>query len=74
MDTTKDRLLILMNSMECNQRKFASITGVDPAIISRILKGDFEPNVKNLRKIVETTKTSPSWLLGYGNSDVIERI
>lgn len=74
MDKTKDRMLILMKSMQCNQEHFASLTGVDKAIISRIIKGETEPNVKSLRKIAEATKTSPSWILGYGNKDVIERI
>lgn len=66
MSETKDRLHILLNDLNINQAELSNITSVDTAIISRLLSGEREPNVKTLRKISEATKTSPEWLLGYG--------
>jgi len=74
MDSTKNRLFKLIKHLGLKQTDFAELTGVDNAIICRILKGDNEPSVSVLRKIADATKVSPSWLIGYGKDDVIERM
>ena len=74
MSTISERITILMKDMGTNQKQFAELTKVDTAIICRILSGKCEPTIMNLQKIAEATKTSPNWLLGYGNDDVIERM
>lgn len=74
MNNTKDRIKILLSELKMNQKEFSAFTGVDSAIICRILKGEHEISVLALRKISDTTKISPTWLLGYGNDDEIERM
>lgn len=74
MNTTKNRVNILLKELHLSQKEFSALTGVDGAIICRILKGEQEPSVQVLRRIVEATKISPSWLLGYGEDNKIERM
>lgn len=74
MSTTKDRMIILMNMLDLNANKLAKICDVDNGILSRILNGKQEPSVETLRKIAEGTKISPSWILGYGSDDAMERL
>lgn len=74
MSTTKERISLLIKDLGINQREFSTLTGVDTAIICRILHGKCEPTIQNLKKIAEATKTSPNWLLGYGSDNVIERM
>lgn len=74
MSTTKDRLLIVMHSLGLSQYTLSKQSGVDAAIISRILSGKNDPSIVNLKKIAEATKTSPNWLLGYGSDDKIEKL
>lgn len=74
MSSTKDRINILLKDLGINQRELSKLTGVDTAIICRILSGKCEPTIQTLRKIAEATKTSPSWIIGYGSDDIIERI
>ena len=73
MNTVQNRIKILINSMGCSQKDFSQVTGVDRAIICRILKGS-DPTVQTLKKIADATNTSPNWLLGYGTDNDIERM
>lgn len=69
MSTTKDRIIILMNMLNLNAHKLSLISDVDCGILSRILSGKQEPSVETLKKISEATKTSPEWILGYGDDN-----
>lgn len=72
--TTQDRLLLYLSNEGINQNEFAKRTGIDKGVISRLINGEMEPSVKNLVKIADNTGISPSWLLGYGLDEIIERI
>lgn len=74
MNTTKNRISILLKRMNLSQKEFSALTGVDGAIICRILKGNSEPSALVLRRIAETTNVSPSWILGFGVDENIEKI
>ena len=74
MNSTKNRLQIFLKAMGWSQYKFSCETGVDAGVVSRILNGKCEPTVQTLRKIADATKLSPTWLIGYGQDDVIERM
>lgn len=74
MNTTKNRMQILIDSLGWSQYKFSIATGVNAAIVSRVLNGKCEPTVQTLRKIADATKVSPTWLIGYGQDDAIERM
>lgn len=74
MSNIQDRLKILIGNMGCTQKQFSKLVGVDSGTVSRILNGSFEPKASTLKKIADTTKASPSWLLGYGDERTIERI
>lgn len=72
--TTQDRLLLYLSNEGINQNDFAKRTGIDKGVISRLINGEMEPSVKNLVKIADNTGISPSWLLGYGLDEIVERV
>ena len=72
-DTSK-RLSLLMVNLGISQKELAEKTGFTEATISRYAKGTISPNEKSLCKIAEVTNVSPSWILGYGADDNMERI
>lgn len=71
MNSTKNRIQIFLNSKNWSQYRFSHETGVDAAIVSRILNGKCEPTAQTLRKIAEATNVSPEWLLGFGTDNNI---
>lgn len=70
---TKERLKILVNSLEITQKELAIRSGVREASISHYIQGLSEPNQKSISKIAEAVQISPAWLMGYG-PDEIERM
>lgn len=74
MKIIADRLQLLMKELGINQNGLAVITGVDRAVICRLLNDKTEPTIKNIIKIAEATKTSPEWILGYGTDDVRRKL
>lgn len=62
-----DRLNILVKAQSRNQHDFSGKTGVDEAIISRILNGKCDPSAETIIKIAKATEVSADWLLGLKN-------
>ena len=71
---TSRRLKLLIKSLGITQREFAAMTGTSETAVSRYLEGTRVPNATTIIAITEATKVSPSWILGYGDDDKIERI
>lgn len=68
------RLGLLLETSGMSQKELSRISGVSDSIISRVLRGHWALSSKNIIKIVDATKISPSWLLGYGEDEDMERM
>lgn len=68
------RLGLLLETSGMSQKELSRISGVSDSIISRVLRGHWTLSSKNIIKIVDATKISPSWLLGYGEDEDMERM
>lgn len=74
LSDTQKRLLLLMSNLGITQKDLAEKTGLTEATISRYAKGTISPNEKSICRIADVTNVSPSWLLGYGTDENMERI
>ncbi len=72
-DTSK-RISLLMANLGISQKDLAERAGFTEATISRYAKGTISPNEKSICKIAEVTNVSPSWILGFGTDENMERI
>ena len=70
----KSRFRLLLDDRGWTQKEFSIISGITQAAVTRYLKGEREPNVSNICRICEVTHTTPTWLLGYGPNEPIERM
>lgn len=68
------RLGLLLETSGMSQKELSRISGVSDSIISRVLRGHWALSSKNIIKIVDATIISPSWLLGYGEDEDMERM
>lgn len=69
-----ERLGLFLETSGMSQRELSRISGVSDSIISRVIKGTWCLSSKNIIKIVDATNVSPSWLLGYGADEDMERM
>lgn len=66
--TVTDRIRYLIRLLRLNQASFAARVGVDPAVVSRVLKGRTAPNESFINRIVVDLGVSKQWLVS--GSDV----
>lgn len=66
--TVTDRIRHLINLLRLNQASFAARIGVDPAVVSRVLKGRTAPNESFINRVVVDLGVSKQWLVN--GSDV----
>lgn len=66
------RLGLLIETLGITQKELSRMSDVSDSIISRVIKGQWSLSSKNIIKIVDATKISPSWLLGYGEDEDFE--
>lgn len=71
---SKERIKLLVKSLGWTQKELAQKSGVRESSISNYVKGISQPNQTSISKIAQATNVSPSWLMGYGENDKIERI
>lgn len=71
---TQKRLKLLMANLGITQKDLAIKTGFTESTISRYANGTISPNEKSVCKIAEVTNVSPSWILGFGTDENMERI
>ena len=72
--TFDKRLKLLISHYEINQKQLSDMTGIREQTISNYCTAHRDPKIEMLVKISETFNVDPSWLLGYGSDDKIERI
>lgn len=70
--TIEKRLRKLLSELGYTQKEFSAITGITEAAICRYLDGTRIPNAKSITAIADVTNVSPTWLLGYGDSEDVE--
>ena len=70
----KTRLHIMLSHFGITQKELSRISGIREATICLYFTGKREPNVRYLCKIADAMKVNPSWLLGYGEDDKMERM
>ena len=70
----KTRLRIMLSHFEMNQKELSQKTGIREATICLYCTGKREPNARYLCMIADAMQVSPSWLLGYGDDDKMERM
>jgi len=68
------RLRILLADLGYTQKEFSKVTGITESSICRYLDGTRVPNVETVVRITDLTNVDPSWLLGYGDDDKMERM
>lgn len=73
-NTFDKRLKLLISHYEITQKQLSDMTGIREQTISNYCTATRDPKVDMLLRISETFNVSPSWLLGYGADDKIERI
>lgn len=72
--TIDRRLKLLISYHEITQKELSQMTGIREQTISNYFTGQRDPKVSMIIKIAETFQVSPSWLIGYGSDDKIERL
>lgn len=61
----KDRFALALNESGIKQIDLAKRIGISRSLITRYLKGEFEPNNKNILLIAKELNVSPTWLIGF---------
>ena len=69
-----ERLGLYIETAGISQKELSKISGVSDSVICRAIKGHSTLSADNIVKIVDALGISPSWLLGYGNDEDIERM
>ena len=72
--TFDKRLRLLISHFEISQKELSVKTGIREQTISNYFTAQRNPKVSILIKIAEAFNVSPSWLLGYGADDDMERM
>lgn len=73
-NTFNKRLKLLISHFEVSQKRLSDMTGIREQTISNYCTAQREPKISILIKIAETLQVNPSWILGYGSDDEIERM
>lgn len=68
------RLGLLLETKGISQKELSKISGVSDSNISRVIRGQWNLSSDSIIKIVDATNVSPSWLLGYGDDEDMERM
>lgn len=72
--TIDRRLKILISKYGITQKSLSKMTGIREQTISNYFTAQRDPKVSMIIKIADTFQISPSWLLGYGADEDIERM
>ncbi len=68
------RLQLMLSNLGMMQKELAKEAGTTEAAISRYINGSRLPSCMAIISIANATKVSPSWLLGMGSDDQMERM
>lgn len=69
-----ERLGLYIETAGISQKELSKISGVPDSVICRTIKGQNSLSIENLCKIVDALNINPSWLLGYGSDEDMERM
>lgn len=69
-----ERLGLYIETAGISQKELSKISGVPDSVICRTIKGNSTMSTDNMVKIIDALGISPSWLLGYGADEDMERM
>ena len=69
-----ERLGLYIATAGISQKELSKISGVPDSVICRTIKGNSTMSTDNMVKIIDALGISPSWLLGYGADEDMERM
>lgn len=72
--TLDRRLKLLITKYRITQKALSEMTGIREQTISNYFTAQRDPKVSMILKIADTFQISPSWLLGYGADEDMERM
>lgn len=73
-NTISKRLQLMLKNLGMMQKELADKAGTTEAAISRYVNGSRLPSCMALINIANAAKVSPSWILGMGSDDQMERM
>ena len=68
------RLQLMLSNLGMMQKELAERSGTTEAAISRYVNGTRLPSCMAIINISNATQVSPSWILGMGSDDEMERM
>ena len=69
-----ERLGLYIETTGISQKELSKISGVPDSVICRTIRGKSTMSSDNIVKIIDAIGISPSWLLGYGADEDMERM
>lgn len=69
-----ERLGLYIETAGISQKELSKLSGVSDSVICRAIRGQNTLSADNIVKIVDAIGISPSWLLGYGADEDMERM
>ncbi len=73
-DTVQRRFKIMLKELGLSQKEFSDQTGIQESDVSYYINGHRHPSAMALIKIANATHVSPSWILGFGSDEIMERM
>ena len=74
ISNSQKRLIELMDTLHVSQSDIAKKSGLGRSTICNYVKGNREPNQRNIAKIADAYNLSPAWLMGYSTSMFISDV
>ena len=73
-NTISKRLQLMLSNLGMMQKELSEKTGLSEADVSRFINGRRIPSCMAVINIANATSVSPSWILGMGSDDQMERM
>lgn len=74
IENVQKRFKIMLNNLGMTQKELSNATGIREADVSYYCNGLRCPSALALIKIANATNVSPSWILGFGSDENMERM
>ena len=74
IENVPKRFKIMLSNLDMTQKDLSDKTGIREADVSYYCNGHRCPSALALIKIANATRVSPSWILGYGSDENMERM
>ena len=68
------RIRLMLGNLGMTQKELSKQTGIREADVSYYVNGLRSPSCMALINLANATKVSPSWILGFGSDENMERM